>query len=388
MRSFTGLAAALMLSVLTAAPARGDEIPASPVGAVEPVSAAATPPLPPEPPRAYAVGAAQCRAVVAACESPGERRARERRGPIEMRDEWLLAQPRLTLPSTSPDPLACGVSTLRLAVNRGNDFGWTQTRAGELPQGGDRRFIVDGEHQTTDVEVRRGIGHDVDLGVRLPVHWRGAGFLDDFIDEFHAFTGTLDNIRSAFTNDLFRVEGRTPEFDTFAWDPGTGLGNLELSARWGFLRPCSACSLAAALVGRVTLPTGTGVYEVGGVDAGLQLVAAYPLAPRLDIYLGAGGTWFSEPEIDGVEYERVRGMGFLVLEYRPWRWSSFYLELTGSTRLANNIALYPDHQLYLNIGTKVDLSRRLQFELAVTENLEDQQSTTDFGVHAALVLTL
>jgi hypothetical protein len=305
-----------------------------------------------------------------------------------MRDEWLLAQPRLTLPSTSPDPLLPGCTTLRLAVNRGNDFGWTQTRAGELPQGGDRRFMVDGEHQTTDVEVRRGIGCDVDVGVRLPVHWRGAGFMDDFIDVFHEATGTLDNIRSAFTNDLFRVEGRTPDFEPFAWDPGTGLGNLELSARWGFLRPCAACSWAAALVGRVTLPTGTGVYEVGGVDVGLQLVAAYPLAPRLDVFLGVGGTWFSEPEIDGVEYEQVRGMGFVVFEYRPWRRWSLFLELTGSSRLASNIALYPGHQLYLNIGAKVDLSRRLEFELAVTENLEDQQSTTDFGVHAALVLKL
>jgi hypothetical protein len=325
------------------------------------------------------------RAVLAACESPGLRRARERRGPVELRDEWMLTQPHLSLPSTTPDPLPCGQWTVRMAANRGNDFGWTQTRAGELPTGGDRRFLVDGEHSTAEIEVRRGLGHDVDVGVRLPYHWRGAGFLDGFIDEFHQVTGFLDNIRSEFLTDVYRVEGRTPDFEPFSWPAGSGLGNIELSARWGFLRPCRACSWALALVGRITLPTATGVYEVGGVDAGLQLVAAYPLAPRLDVYLGAGATWFSDTELDGVEYEPWRGMGFAVLEWRPICRVSLFLELTGSSNLATNIALYPEHQIYLNLGAKADLSRCWQFELAVVENLEDQQSTTDFAVHAALV---
>jgi hypothetical protein len=380
-RPSIGPLAVLVLLVLAAAPANADERPAHEGPAPGPAAPTSGTWLPPAPAAAWpARDAVPARAVLAACAPPCVLRARQRRGPIELRDEWLLAQPRLTLPSTTPDPLDGGAWQVRLAANRGNDFGWTQTRAGELPEGGDRRFLVDGEHQTTEVEVRHGLGGDVDVGVRLPIHWRGAGFLDGFIDDFHALGGFLDNIRSAFVNDLFRVEGRSPTFERFVWDDGVGLGRVELSARWGFARPCTACSWALALIGRLTLPTSTSVYKVGGVDAGLQLVAAYPLLDRLDVYLGIGGTWFSDTHLDGFEYEPVRGMGFVVFEYRPACNWSFFVELTGSTRLINNVALYPDRQIYLNLGGKFDLSRRWQLEIAVTENLESQQSTTDFGV--------
>jgi hypothetical protein len=335
------------------------------------------------PPGARAVAAA-CPTGCAPCECV---RALKRRGPVEVRDEWLLAQPHLTLPATSPDPIPCGQWRVRFAVNRGNDFGWTQTRAGEFPQSGDRRFLVDGEHQTTELAVRYGLDPVLDVGVRLPVHWRGAGFMDDFIDFFHENTGFMDNIRSSFTNDLFRVEGRSPTFERFSWngEQGTGLGRVELSAQWAFLKPRCGRNLAAALIGRVTLPTGTGPFNVGGVDVGLQAVAAVPIGTQFDAYFGVGGTFFGETELDGVQYEPLRGSGFVALEWRPGaRWSVF-VEFNASSRLVTNIAQYPAFQSYLNLSGKYDLSRRWTLEAGVTENLENQQSTTDFAAFAGIV---
>ena len=311
-----------------------------------------------------------------------------RRGPVEVRDEWILAQPHLTLPAMSPDPLGRGRWMVRLELNRGNDFGWTQTRAGELPQGGDRRFIVDGEHMTVALQARYGLSSTVDVGLRVPWHWRGPGFMDGPIDWFHSTTGFMDNIRSDFRNDLYRVEGRDQNFVPFSWtdDPGSGLGRIEASAQWAFLSgPSHARGWTAALAGRVALPTGTEPYDSDGVDAGLQVVAAHPIGSRLDAYLGVGGTWFGELEIDGVVYERLRGSGFVALEWRPWRRWSFCLEANLSSRLVTNIASYPAVQSYLNFSSKYDLSSAWRLELGFTENLENQQSTTDFGAFLGLV---
>ncbi len=310
-----------------------------------------------------------------------------RRGPVEIREGWLLTQPRLSLPAISPDPLPCGAWHLRLSVNRGNDFGWTQTREGELPEGGDRRFLVDGEHQTIDVAARYGLGRTFDVGLRVPLHWRGAGFLDGIIDWWHEWTGLMDNIRHAFTNDLFRVEGRDPDFNRFSWndETGWGLGNVEASAQWSLLPPRPGSRWSAALVGRLTLPTGTGPFEVGGIEAGLQGVVAADFSPRLTGYAGLGGTWWSEDELDGVRYEPVRGAAFVAFEYQFARTWSGIVQLEYSTNLVTNVEKYRELQLYLNVGAKIDLSRSWELELGVVENLADQQTTVDFGVQVGLV---
>jgi len=313
-----------------------------------------------------------------------------RRGPVEQRDEWILAQPRLTLPALSPDPVGKGQWRARVSANRGNDFGWTQTSPGELPAGGDRRFLIDGEHQTTEASVRYGLSSTVDLSARLPIHWRGAGFMDGIIDVVHEafeWAGFLDNKRPDFINDLYRVEGRSDAFVPFSWteDDGSGLGNVELAVHWAFAGTEPGACWTWATVGRVTLPTATGVYEVGGVDVGLQLLAARRLGAAFDLYLGVGGTWFSEEEIDGVLYEQLRGSGFVALEWRPASTWSLIATVHASSNLVTNIALYPTFQSYVDLAAKIDLSRCWQLELGFTENLEDQQSTTDIGVFVGIV---
>jgi hypothetical protein len=313
-----------------------------------------------------------------------------RRGPVEIRDEWLLAQPRLTLPAVSPDPVGRGRWQARVAVNRGNDFGWAQTSAGELPAAGDRRFLVDGEHQTTEASLRYGLTSTLDLAVRVPIHWRGGGFMDGAIDFFHdafAWAGFLDNDRPSFRNDKFRVEGRSPSGVPFSWtdDEGAGLGNVELAAHWAFLGARPGAPWTVAAVGRVTLPTATGVYEVGGVDVGVQLVAARRLGRAFDLYMGVGGTFFGEPEIDGLTYEEVRGAGFVALEWRPASTWSLLVQVDGSTNLVKDVASYPEIQSYVHVAAKFDLSRCWQLEIGFTENLHDQQSTIDFGAFAGLV---
>lgn len=299
-------------------------------------------------------------------------------GPIEVREHWLLSQPRLSLPPCTPDVLPCGRSTWRLVVDRGSDFGWNQTSEGENPFL--RRFLVDGEQQTMAVEWRRGLGGGFDLGVRATAMWRGAGFMDGPIDAFHEFTGLMDNIRSAFRTDLFRVEGIDREGNPLSWndEQGWGLGPAEVSLRAAL--PALGFGGATALVGRASLPTGSGPFARSGVDLGLQIVHARVLAPRLRLYAGAGATWFTEREIDGFEYRPFRPSAFMGVEWRAWARTHVVLDVVASGALLDNLAGYPSEHVYFDFGVVHHLSPRSSLEVHIRENLFDQQSTTDFGL--------
>jgi len=312
------------------------------------------------------------------------------RGPFEVREEFLLAQDRLTLPSTTPDPLRAGETRLKVDVDWGNDFGWSQPVAGEIAAG--RDFLVDGEHSTLGVEVRHGFRPGVSLGLRLPLRWRGAGVLDGLIDWWHhvvAPLGIPDNGRSLFATGRFRVVGRDRNLDPVDWDgrAGFGLGNLEADARWTVRGggPAAADGWRAALVARAALPTATGPFRSSGAAAGLQAVAARGLGSAFDVYLGAGATASSEDDGHGIAYEPLRFEGFLALEWRVGGHLSLLAETTAASRLVRNLDLYPGLQSYLRLGTKVDLSPRWRLEAGITEGLEDQQATTDFGIFSGIV---
>lgn len=309
-----------------------------------------------------------------------------RRGPIEVREEFVLAAPRLTLPATSPDPLCCGEVRIRIAANRGSDFAFNEVSSERTVV---RKWLVDDEHQTTEMGVRWGIRPDLDVGFRLPVQWRGGGFMDEIIDDFHDFFGLPDNDRPAFSRDAYQVQLRTEDGTLADWsDRGVGLGNVELEAHWAFLRRRHEADWSAALVGRVGLPTGTGPSETGSVDLGLQVVVAKQIAHRLDAYAGLGATFFSETEDDGLEYEPFRLHGFLSGEWRVGSRWSLYAEISGATRLVTNVPSYPWAQFNVSAGLKFQLARRWILEVGFTEGLVHQQATVDFGAFAGLTVSL
>ena len=309
------------------------------------------------------------------------------RGPFEAREEFLLAQDRLTLPSTTPDPLGAGETRLRVDVDWGNDFGWSQPVAGEISDG--RDYLVDGEHSTVGLEVRHGVRRGLSLGLRLPLRWRGAGVLDGVIDWWHhvvAPLGIPDNGRSLFATGRFRVTGRDRNLQPVEWDgrAGFGLGNLEADARFS-LHDAGPGGWRAAMVARAALPTATGPFRSSGAALGLQAVASRGLGSAFDVYFGAGATASSEDDRHGIDYEPLRFEGFVALEWRVGGRFSLLAEATAASRLVKNLDLYPGLQSYVRLGTKVDLSPRWRLEAGSTEGLDDQQATTDFGIFSGIV---
>jgi hypothetical protein len=305
------------------------------------------------------------------------------RGPVEIRDDHLLAQGRLSLPAVAPRTVAAGRWSVETSLLWSNSFSWTQDVPGEDPA--DRRFLLDGETLTFAFTLRRGLGPHLDVGLRFPLQHRGGGILDGFIDAWHRLLRVEDAQRPAFHRNAFRIDGRTTDDAPFSWAEaaGTGLGDMELNARWrAFGGRTGGVSVAA--IGRLSLPTATGPYDGSGLGAGGQVVLSTPLGRTTDLFLGAGMTVQDPGPVRAIEYERWRGHGFAAFEWRPWPRLSLLAETNAASRLVTNIASYPGVHWVVNVEGRFDLAPRLRLDLGLTENLMDQQSTTDLGLYFAL----
>jgi hypothetical protein len=312
-----------------------------------------------------------------AAAAPHDAPARQRRGPIESRDEFLLAQPRLTLPATTPDALGRGRTVVRLGGDWGNDFGLHRARIG-----GEQRlaYLVDGEHRSGTLQVSRGLSDRWTVHARVPVLWRGGGVLDGLIDTWHRITGLPDGGRPSFARGRLVVVAVDTELRSLRWSgrQGTGVGGVELGARWSGAPRASGWT--AALDARVQLPAGTGAFAGGGMQAGIQAVAARTLGGAADVYLGAGGVAAGGSALDGIEYGSLRPQGFLALEWRPWGRVSLLAEATVAGRLVENIDTFPGLHVNLRIGAKVDVARAWRLDGGFVEGLHPVSATTDFGI--------
>jgi hypothetical protein len=318
--------------------------------------------------------------AAAASTQDGPPRPSLRRGPIESRDEWLLAQPVLTLPALSPDALGAGRMELRLDGDWGSDFGINIGPGGRAQ---DLRFLVDGEHRSGALTVRRGLGARWTVGARAVVLWRGDGLMDGIIDGFHSTFDLPDSGRSLYPSGQLRVDARAPDRRRFAWDgqAGTGLGNLELEAQRSFGRPGDGWRTALAL--RLSAPSATGPFSGAGPAAGTQLLFARTLGARTEIYGGLGLSVRAKRAFDGLDYPRTRPHAFTALDVRLARWWSVVAQMDGGGRLVENVDAYPGALAYLRIAARWSIAG-WTLETGVTEGVVSQEAATDFGVLAGI----
>ncbi len=284
----------------------------------------------------------------------------------------------LTLPAVAAWTLAPGEWSIEASALWASSFSWTQDVPGEDPKV--RLFLIDGEARAFDLALRRGLARNLEAGARVPLHWRGGGTLDGFIDWWHRVFNTPDGDRPLFIRDAFRVEGVTTGEQPFSWndDTGFGLGDVELEARYR-VRDGAFDAPSLAVVGRVSLPTGTGPFDGSGFGGAAQLVGHVPLSERFDLHTGAGFTAQDPGPVHGVEYVPVRADAFLAVEWRPWRRMSLVAETHVASRLVENIESYPGLHWIVNVTGRVDLGSRVGLDVGITENLVSQLTTTDFA---------
>ena len=82
----------------------------------------------------------------------------------------------------------------------------------------------------------------------------------------------------------------------------------------------------------------------------------------------------------------TRAHGFVALEWRPWTRVSLLAETDAASRLVRNIDSYPGLHWVVNLGSRIDLGSRTRLDVGLTENIRNQQSTTDLAFYFAVGL--
>lgn len=312
------------------------------------------------------------------------------RGPLELRDEHVLSQPRSSLPAIAPDVLPRGRTTWRWAMSVANSFAWAQDVPGEQPA--QRRYLLDAETATLDMQLTRGLGAHLDVTLRVPWQVRGGGLLDRLIDAFHrgfAFTGIEDGGRPAFRRDAFRVEGRTTAGARFEWRAGNALGDVEVALRAqlaGHRTRTGQSRGALAWVLRLRLPSAQRPFAGQGVALGLQGVGRWHARPSLHLYAGLGVSAGGARQVLGVGYTRWRPAAFVAAERPLGRNTSLLIQSDVAGRLARDVDGLPGGHWVVHVGVVRQLTPRAALTLGLTENLKPQAVTADVALHAALTL--
>ena len=289
------------------------------------------------------------------------------RGPVQVTDLFPLSFGRLNSSPSSPEIAREGQSTLRTTLH------WANTINGATG-----KYLIDAESRELLLASRIGVGHNLEVGVQLPILWRGSGVMDSFIYDWHQFWGFPQGPRQGTEKDRFDVSGSTQDGSKFDYDSrGVKLGDLRFSAKKLFSKGTDRLpALAGELSVRV--PTGNTDYSPGGVDI---LGNAY-LSKKLGavyLYSGFFSSWYQNKVYNDISYEAFRYGADIGVECPITKTYSLLFNISGSSNYTSDIVNFPKYQIYADMGLKYDLSVSSQLEILIRENPAPDTGSSDFS---------
>lgn len=150
----------------------------------------------------------------------------------------------------------------------------------------DWTVLLDMEIAALELQYKRVVGNNLELGVRLPFISFGSGFLDSALNDFHSAVGLPDYGRSEWPDNVFAYEVRQNGQLMIRGEAGAGLGDISFSAKKGLL----AGDPSVSVMGWLELPTGDAGrgYGNASIDAGLSVLVDKMLGDKVKSYYNAG----------------------------------------------------------------------------------------------------
>lgn len=297
-------------------------------------------------------------------------------GPLNVRGQSPFQMLHLSLSPSAPSTLSAGkweAQFLATWVNR-----WT------ISEG---RYFIDNETLRMAARVKYGLTEHLQVGIEVPVLWRGGGIMDSMIDRFHKTFGLSRARRDEFPNNRFRVEFDHKDGSKFVMDEddaGIGLQDIVVSAQ--ATMTCGNNYWPAMALGfSASLPTGKDekLFGSGGSDLNVALILAKQVG-NFYLYLNGGYTRFGTNEIGGVELKEGQWTLFTGLEYRIWKKTSLILQNLINSAAAKDFFEFSEYTDEIAWGIKSEFSPGWMIEFAVIENIINFKNSPDFGVHAGV----
>ena len=285
-------------------------------------------------------------------------------GPIQIQNQYFFALLHTSLRPTRASTLAEDESVLRTG------FSWSNTAVAE------DNFVTDVETRVLDLSVQRGISDRTEVGLRIPLVWRGGGRLDRFIDSWHRDLSLPRGDRRRLDDDNFEVSGRNSDGSHYHFSQeGWALGEVELSSKY-LLSAGDGESPTVALEGGIGLPTARASFGQRALDFSLSLFASKRIG-RYIIYSGAGAFFYTDTSVNGVQFLPVHFEGFVQGEYQWTDTWSLNIGLYSSSKTVDDIRGHPGYSLYLDCGVQKRLSENTIAQVLLRENPAPGSGTVD-----------
>lgn len=320
--------------------------------------------------RCAAVACASALAVGCAAVSPQRAPAPDagpaRRGPIPARSNGPLAQTFLTLRPRGVATAAPGRAELRILSAYSSIY-----EVGHGPAGA---VSFDGELWRTSAMLRTGLGAATDLEIELPVLYASSGFLDVFVETWHAALGLPNSGRDSrpqFDYDM-RVTAGSEEAYALTEDR-VGIGDVPIVLTRRVLDPRGSAP-GVYVQAAVELPTGSEADGFGNGEIDWALGVGLEASVG-DWTLGGGAGWTDRRSSTdfaaaGLEVDD----GFAVHADAEWRWvpgSSVLAGLRYENAVSPSLGIEElgGDVLELDLGFALDGAGRSRWIVGFSEDL-------------------
>lgn len=255
-------------------------------------------------------------------------------------------------------------------------------------------ILLDGESYRTTLILRRGVGHDLEAGVELPVVGHGGGVFDGFIEGWHdTFNLPQGGRKSAPRNRLLYRYEKNGTVRLLLDESGVGLGDIRLTAGWQLHRRTSGSArTAVALRGSLKLPTGSSAWlrGSGSTDLALWLTADSTFSlpgpwGTLGLYGAGGGMIMTRGDVLPDQQRHVAGFGTAGFGYAPFDWITLKLQLDSHTPFYTDTDLRElgNSALEIRMGGDINFSPATSLSIAVSEDLA-VYTAPDVTLHLSL----
>jgi hypothetical protein len=239
------------------------------------------------------------------------------------------------------------------------------------------RVVIDGELWRNSAVMRYGLTKHSDLEVEIPVMYTSGGFLDNTIEDYHAFFGFPDGGRETRPEDAFQVTVQTHGNTAYELDGyRVGLGDIPIIYTHQILDEDGNTPALAVRVG-VELPTGSesagfgnGKLDVGGGVLAQRTLGRWTLTGAVDYVYPGSSSAFAAAGVDPAQ----QFDGQFGVEYRWNDGSSLLIGLVLDSPVTRDIHLkeIDNPILSLDVGWAWDVAKRSQIYLGFTEDAISQ----------------
>lgn len=220
------------------------------------------------------------------------------------------------------------------------------------------------------IEIRRGIGRNLELGASTQYIVRDGGSLDNAISLYHHLLGISgdgpDNPqgRDNIARNQDRLFFQDAQGNGIDIGGKNGFGDTTLSLK----RQFSAGKLASAARIGLKIPTGSEskILGSGGFDAGIDFDARYAFAPNLALFGNVAALRFGKSDLPNTESSGAQGG--LGLEYQGHR-ASVVMQIDAQSRTLTTGNSFADQTPVLaSVGYKRDIGNGKRVWASFSEN--------------------